>query len=236
MSDENGFFGDDYNVATSPGLAYLSSTRPLVALKEIRKALVVANPFSVGVGIAPLDLLPSANEEARDVALVLPHSRLLLGPSVTTKALLTELGSADVFHFSGHAMATGDGAGLLLRAKDDHGGVELLGSRQLETASLLRTRLVVLSACATAGGRERTLSEASSLARTFLVLGVPQVVATRWSVDSGVTRELMHIFYRRLLAGEDVSAALGQARQEVRRKNGFAHPYYWAAFSVFGKV
>jgi CHAT domain-containing protein len=68
----------------------------------------------------------------------------------------------------------------------------------------------------------------------MLEAGVPDVVASRWNVDSEATRQLMNFFYRQLLAGHDVSSSLRAAQKELAAKPGMAHPYYWAAFGVQG--
>jgi CHAT domain-containing protein/tetratricopeptide (TPR) repeat protein len=235
ITDEGRFLGDEFDIANSPGMAYLPFTRSTLTRVDIRNSLVVANPYAVGHN-SSLEQLPSANDEATEVARMLPNSHLLLGSSVTSRALLEGLRNADVFHFSGHAVATKEGAALILGSMEKEDGYELLDALQLGGEELKRTRLVVLSACSTAGSEGRTLSETSSLERMFLTQGVPQVIATRWSVDSSASQELVVTFYNHLLLGIPVTEALRQARQQIRARDGYAHPYYWAGFSVFGKI
>ena len=72
-------------------------------------------------------------------------------------------------------------------------------------------KLAVLSACDTAvadGG----LNDPGSLVRLFLRAGVPQVIASKWSVDSAASSELMENLYARLLDGDSVELALAQRR------------------------
>jgi CHAT domain-containing protein len=91
----------------------------------------------------------------------------------------------------------------------------------------------VLSACDTAvadGG----LNDPGSLVRLFLRAGVPQVIASKWSVDSAASSELMENLYARLLDGYSVEVALAQAERVLRSRKETSHPYYWAAFSEFG--
>ena len=64
--------------------------------------------------------------------------------------------------------------------------------------------------------------------------GVPQVVASKWPIDSAVSSSLMKKFYRHLLEGEQVDTALKDAERDVRSAPETSHPYYWAAFSTFG--
>jgi CHAT domain-containing protein len=60
------------------------------------------------------------------------------------------------------------------------------------------------------------------------------VVASRWNVDSIATEDFMGSFYDSLLSGHDPVEALQAAANSLRHMRGRAHPYYWAAFSVFG--
>ena len=68
----------------------------------------------------------------------------------------------------------------------------------------------------------------------MLEAGVPDVVASRWNVDSEATRVLMERFYKHLLTGHDVASSLRAAQIELIVRPGMAHPYYWAAFGVQG--
>ena len=45
----------------------------------------------------------------------------------------------------------------------------------------------------------------------------------------------MEEFYAQLLSGKDISFALSSASRKLREQAEFAHPFYWASFSAFGK-
>jgi CHAT domain len=89
------------------------------------------------------------------------------------------------------------------------------------------------SACSTATGTGNGLNDRDSFARSALAAGVPNVVASRWSVDSIATREWMTFFYENAIAGESVGSAATRARFGLKAKSERGHPFYWAAFSVF---
>ena len=74
-----------------------------------------------------------------------------------------------------------------------------------------------------------------SLARGFLRAGVPDVVASRWNVDSESTRLLMGTFYDALLSGQSVVRALAYAESQLQQHQTTQHPYYWAAFDALGQ-
>ncbi|HEU4797030.1 MAG TPA: CHAT domain-containing protein, partial [Pyrinomonadaceae bacterium] len=74
-----------------------------------------------------------------------------------------------------------------------------------------------------------------SLVNLFLRAGVAQVLATRWNVDSRITARFMQVFYDNLLAGASVVASVRTAELQLRTNTETRHPYYWAAFAVFGQ-
>jgi CHAT domain-containing protein len=236
VDDQNRFLGDNYSVSISPGLFYLSQGRPLIrSLGEV-ESLIVGNPSVNFSDHRVLSPIPRADEEARQIAKILPHSHLLIGREATTSAIFTAIQRADIFHFAGHAVVMKDGSGLVIGGTSRTDMPELLDALHFENMHLRRTKLVVLSACASAGNGAQTLSEVRSLARTLISSGVSQVLASRWSVDSEATTDLMEAFYSRLLRGESVNKALQNAKIEIRKKQGFSHPFYWAGFSVFGST
>ncbi len=79
------------------------------------------------------------------------------------------------------------------------------------------------------------LNKPDNLVRRFLAAGAREVVASRWAVDSKATLELMSKFYGLLVEGETPAAALAGAARSLRKQSIYAHPYYWASFSVFGE-
>ncbi len=100
--------------------------------------------------------------------------------------------------------------------------------------ALPRCRLVVLSACSTAGNSAEQVVGAESLVRPFIACGIPYVLATRWPVDSTVAARTVDSFYGLLLSGMSPSVALGKTMEKLRADTSTAHPFYWAAFVLFG--
>jgi len=93
---------------------------------------------------------------------------------------------------------------------------------------------VVLAACSTAVGRESGLLDTNSLVRAFLIARVPSVVASHWDVDSASTSNLMINFYENIAAGKSIVQAIYLARKQILVDR--PHPYYWASFSLTGRV
>jgi CHAT domain-containing protein len=107
-------------------------------------------------------------------------------------------------------------------------------ARTFDGHNLSKLKLAVFSACGTAKPSE-TL-ESDSLVSEFLQAGAHNVVASRWNVDSMATADFVEVFYGAVLSGGGVSNALQTAANTFRKTPERSHPYYWAAFSAFGKA
>jgi len=85
-------------------------------------------------------------------------------------------------------------------------------------------------------GRRRATNGEGTLGITaaFLSAGVPVVVSSAWPIDDRVTAGVMRSFYRHLAAAEPVATALRRAQLEASRSAEYAHPFYWAGFTVVG--
>jgi CHAT domain-containing protein len=164
----------------------------------------------------------------------------LLGDGATKTVILQSLGNTEILHIAGHyAVKRGSPllSSLLLAktGKEPKDGV--LTNAELLREKLSRTKLVVLSACQTGVERYYNGEGFSGLSRTFLAIGAPLVVASQWQVESEATAELMRKFhfYRRQ-EKLSTTAALRRAQLEMLEASDkrFRHPYFWAAFAVFG--
>jgi len=98
--------------------------------------------------------------------------------------------------------------------------------------------LVVLSACNTARGRVYRAEGIVGLTTAFMIAGAPRVICSLWKVDDGATKALMVKFYElwNPKEGEGLPAAtaLKQAQEFVRSHERWTHPYYWAAWVLWG--
>ncbi|HVF45808.1 MAG TPA: CHAT domain-containing protein [Pyrinomonadaceae bacterium] len=175
--------------------------------------------------------LQSAADEARRVAGLYTHSLELVGGGATKDAFLRGFTGASVIHFAGHFIANprSPANSKLLFAGGD------LRSSELGAYKLPRAKLVVLSACETGVERYDRSEGAIGVARTFLALGAPVVVASGWKVDSEPTRDLMVAFHRgRRGPGLTSAESLRRAQLELMNRRETQEPFYWAAFSLFG--
>jgi CHAT domain-containing protein len=222
MDAHGGLLGDRYSISFSPGADYLRAARPWKGVSASSRALVVGDA-SVR-GWAPL---PQVDTEVRAVAARFHRADLVTGTAPADFS--SRLANTEVFHFSGHAEASPSSVALVQTGPDT--------ALPLDFNALRRGsgQLVVLSACSTAQGATGLFDDADSPVQQLLAAHMPDVVASRWNVDSSATTQLMQAFYASLLQGAKPSEALRQAARTVRSQPLFAHPYYWASFAVYGE-
>jgi CHAT domain-containing protein/tetratricopeptide (TPR) repeat protein len=225
---DGAYIGDKFEISFSQGIAYGARSRSLSAYEPLTSgsaALIVA---AWGAANPSLPALAEASNESDDVASFFQGPVLVSGRQVDRKEVLRDLQDARIFHYAGHAVADANRVGLLLAPN------AILSARDLMNWRPRNLRLAVLSACDTARGEEGKFTDISSLVRALVADGVPQVVASRWRVDSGVTRQLMRTFYSNLMSGKTTTASLQAASLSIRSHPNYQHPFYWASFSVFG--
>ncbi len=175
--------------------------------------------------------LRAAETEAKTIAESYRHSIELIGSDATKDRFLQNFVNPEVIHFAGHFIANRRSPG---NSKLLFAGAELRSS-ELGAYRLPRARLVVLSACETGFERYNKSEGAIGIARAFLALGAPLVVASQWKVNSEATSELMVAFHRNRTAQAMSSAeSLRQAQLEMLRTEQTSAPFYWGAFSLFG--
>lgn len=163
------------------------------------------------------------------------------GFEATREALLKPVARGAILHIATHGIVNTDDpelSGLVLSLLNREGR-PLDGYVRLRDVGALNipARLIVLSACQTACGREYFGQGAFSLASAFLMAGAKSVVASNWKVSDEATAELMKLFYRHLMSDAEmrVPAALRAAQIELRRDGRWNLPYFWAAFAAHGE-
>jgi CHAT domain-containing protein/tetratricopeptide (TPR) repeat protein len=108
----------------------------------------------------------------------------------------------------------------------------ILTAEDVSGLDLLATELVVLSACETGLGEVHAGEGVFGLRRALVLAGAKTLVMSLWKVPDAQTRELMEDFYRRILAGQPRTEALGEAQLEMKKK--YPDPLYWGAFICQG--
>jgi CHAT domain-containing protein/tetratricopeptide (TPR) repeat protein len=108
----------------------------------------------------------------------------------------------------------------------------------LTVPEVLRMRfaadLTFLSACETAQGKVLRAEGVFGLTRAFMLAGSPRVISSNWSVSELSTAALVSAFQAHYREGDPAYLALHKAQKQVRAKPEWAHPWYWAAWSLWG--
>jgi len=187
---------------------------------------------------AQLPTLPLALAEVRAVAAAIgPRSVVLAGEEATEAALKrAQLSRFEVIHLALHGFAdpkNPERAAIVLLSDPARGEDGLLQPREIARLRL-NARLVVLSVCDTAVGPTIGQEGVLNLARAFILAGAGAVATTLWTVNDATSAALMKRFYERLATGEDMAAALANAKRLVAEAFGPKMLPSLAAFQLVG--
>jgi len=102
----------------------------------------------------------------------------------------------------------------------------------------INSQMVVLSACNTGNGKLYSGEGLMSLARNFVLAGVPSVIETLWPVEDVAGSKIMGSFYKYLAQGIPKNTALRQAKLDYisTTSPSFVNPRFWAAYTLVGDV
>jgi CHAT domain-containing protein len=226
VSDGRSHLVDRYTLLTTPSataLTYLTKKQGSTSATT----LVLANP---DLGDRRYDL-PNAEREGAAIQKSRTDTTVFSGAEASETRLREWAPKTGVLHIAAHASLDVRHpleSAILLAADGTHDGRLTAG----EVFGLsLPSSLVVLSACQTGLGAIASGDELIGLTRAFMYAGAPSVIATLWRIEDESTATLMTEFYERIKT-ESVANALRAAQLAVR--NRYPHPFYWAAFGVYG--
>lgn len=103
----------------------------------------------------------------------------------------------------------------------------VLTAEEISLLDLSNTDLVVLSACNSSLGQ--AFQEGfGGLVKAFKMAGVRHLLVSLWPVSDEASSIIMTCFYKHLINGIEMHAALKMAQQETAEL--YPDPYYWASF------
>jgi CHAT domain-containing protein/Tfp pilus assembly protein PilF len=104
--------------------------------------------------------------------------------------------------------------------------------------SRFNAQLVVLAGCETARQDPGITEGVTAMTRAVMYAGSPAALLTLWSVPDDADRDLMLLFYNRLIDGAAKPDALRTAKLDLlteKTKKGFSHPFFWSGFMMYGE-
>ncbi len=179
--------------------------------------------------------LPGVRVEIDEIA-GLMRSQILLDEGFGLERFGKELagGSFGIVHIASHGFFGGRPEDNFILTYDKQLDMNTL-AEMLRPKELSRTpiELLVLSACQTAEGDDRT---PLGLAGIAMRSGARAAIGSLWPVDDAATQVLMHRFYDNLRdSGMSKGRALQEAQLELLRAPAWSgDPYYWAPFILVG--
>lgn len=201
--------------------------------KGAANSLAVRN---TAAALPPLAPLRHNVEEVAAIAALIPRSKAFYADSADRENFLAQSGRARIVHLSTHGLADAGRPERSFVAFSQRGDSltleEVLFYSDL-SALPITTELAVLSACETNLGAYVPGETTLSLSSAFQAAGARSTLTTLWQVDDAATRTLMVAFYRNLVAGESRTEALAAAQRQLQQGTE-AHPFYWAAFTLYG--
>ena len=98
----------------------------------------------------------------------------------------------------------------------------------------LEAEVAALTACQTGVGEHVTGEGVMGMGRAFQFAGSGNVVVSLWPVAEDSATQFTSTFFRYLRQGKEPREAMRLARSQIRRQ-GYEHPFYWAAFILVGR-
>ena len=216
------WLGDSHAPAWLPSATTLRVTRRHA--REEHSGL-----FAIAQGRSPDGRdLPGSVDEARTLATHYLDVRVVQDIGEQSRGIEV-LSSAPALHIAAHASYRPT---LPWRSS-----IQLGDRCALSAGDIARTRihadLVFLSACQTAGGRDRG-GALEGLSAAFLCAGARSVIATSRPIDDRAARHFADLFYQELASGRSAGDALARARASFRKLPDGRPISAWAAFILVG--
>ncbi len=134
--------------------------------------------------------------------------------------------------------------GLILAGYNKRGSLPanadgMLSGLEIVVLDLRGTSLVVLTGCDSGLSEPMAADSVVAMRQAFQLAGAQCVLDTLWPIPATETGHLMGRFYDRLASGasraEVLAAVQREAIRDRRKRNGTAHPYYWAGLELTGR-
>ena len=253
-------FGDprfsSFQIAQKDTATWVAPMKKIEDLPLRRRGIHITTHLD-SAPIAVLPPLPDTADEIRDIATALRAdlgSDVFLGRDASEERVkATDLSDKRIVAFATHALLPGDLNGLsqpalALSSPEVTGGKE---DGLLTMGEILGLKLnadwVILSACNTGAGEGAGAEAISGLGRAFFYAGTRSLLVSNWAVETSSAKTLTTEIFRRQAADPSLnrSEALNRSMLDLIDRAGYmdtegrmafsyAHPVFWAPFSLVG--
>lgn len=250
----------EFQVAQIDSPRELINLQEQTALDANRNEMLIVGGIDYSKHLPPAPPLKHALNELNEIKSVVEafnykcivQSDFVKGASPTRKNIFDTLGRCQLAHLVTHGFFNDSESvstdlslpsrnpliesGLLISRGSPISAQEngFLTAEDLLDANLQGCRLITLSACETARGREVSSQGVLGLRSALMGAGADSVMLSLWPVPDKPTSELMKVFYKRMLEGDQPVLALRAAQAAVRNNPEWQAPYYWAAWILVG--
>lgn len=224
------FLIEHFSVALAPGLELLSPKSPLPAASFRTLAGGISQARQ---GFSPL---PQVETELASIQGMLPRSEVLLNQTFTEERFQASLERRpfNVIHLAAHGQFGSTADRTFVLTWDERLDVKELGTllQTHQRQSQRPIELLVLSACETAKGDDRT---ALGIAGMAVRSGAQSTIASLWSLDDEAAALFMDAFYQQYTQpGTTKAEAFRYAQLKLLRNPKYAFPQYWAPLVLLG--
>lgn len=252
-TDKNRYLIEDYSIITSPSASIMLQTISLAKEKPslpTQTFVGLSNPRFSSRRFPGLPTLPSSEEEVARASQLYRRGLFFSQENATESQAIQQFGHNNIVHIASHTLINEQIpllSAILLsdeklpttiyKGKSKMAFDGRLQAAEIYQMSFPKTRLVVLSSCRSALGNNNQGQAIGALAQAFFAAKVPSVLASLWDIDDAKSAELMltfHQYHKTQLLGFSQSLRLAQCSFLYGSDMDKRHPYYWAAFQLFG--
>ena len=226
-----GFLVQQFNISYLPSISLLEFLSP--TNKKLNSIIALGNPLNTK--LKGLDFLKGAEDEVIKISDLFSIKKIYTGLHASETNLRYEAMNYDIMHIACHGIFDNKipmNSRLILSSDKKNDGI--ISSTDLYGIKI-KSNLVVLSACETAKTFINNGDELIGLIRGFFFAGASSLVASLWKVNDKATYQLMSNFYSCLINSDmKISQALQQSKINMLSHKFYQHPFYWAAFNIYG--
>ena len=230
LYDGKKYLIEKYQVTNITGLDLirLSKSNGARTISDV-KAAIFADPDGS---------LPSGRNEGQSIAQFFANKKLYLGDKASLAEFESMVGNVNFVHLATHAVLDPNEPGKSY--------IQFADGKKWYYSDMMGFNIrnvdsIALSACETAVSEKSTGGEIEGMAYQLLKKSPSgSVLASFWKVDDTATAMLMGIYYKHVTDSIktnhtlDRGGALREAQLNLLKNPDTSHPYYWAAFTLFG--